>query len=43
MLNPLQLIVLGLARGVASGIEYLAGMHFVHRVRKITFYLFSEA
>ena len=41
MLNPLQL--LGLARGVASGMEYLAGMHFVHRVRKITFYLFSEA
>ena len=32
MLKPLQL--LGMARGVASGMEYLAGMHFVHRVRK---------
>ena len=33
MLNPLQL--LGMARGVASGMEYLAGMHFVHRVTNI--------
>jgi hypothetical protein len=32
MLKPLHL--LGMARGVASGMEYLAGMHFVHRVRK---------
>ena len=29
LLKPLQL--LGMARGVASGMEYLAGMHFVHR------------
>ena len=32
MLKPLHL--LGMARGVASGMEYLAGMHFVHRVSK---------
>jgi hypothetical protein len=32
MLKALQL--LGMARGVASGMEYLSGMHFVHRVRK---------
>ena len=38
MLNPLQL--LGMARGVASGMEYLARMHFVHRVRK--YFIFFE-
>ena len=39
MLNQLQL--LGLARGVASGMEYLAGMHFVHRVSK--YFIFSRS